>query len=71
MLEKPDLQDDRIITCLNDEFGLHVAQLAFLPLGADRNTAVYRGLAEDGTPYFVKLRHREIAYKSDKTPTDG
>jgi len=56
MLEKPDLQDERIITCLNDEYGLLVVQVAFLPLGADRNTAVYRVVARDGTPYFVKLR---------------
>ncbi len=33
-----------------------VVQVAFLPLGADRNTAVYRATAEDETPYFVKLR---------------
>ena len=28
----------------------------FLPLGADRNTAVYRAVAADETSYFVKLR---------------
>jgi len=56
MLEKPDLQDERIITCLQDEYGLHVVQVTFLPLGADFNTAVYRVVAEDGTPYFLKLR---------------
>ncbi|MCI0396716.1 MAG: aminoglycoside phosphotransferase family protein [Chloroflexi bacterium] len=56
MLEKPDLQDEKIVACLQDAYGLLVVQLAFLPLGADRNTAVYRALAEDETPYFVKLR---------------
>lgn len=56
MLEKPDLQDDKIIACLQAEYGLLVVQVAFLPLGADRNTAVYRVVAGDGTPYFVKLR---------------
>jgi spectinomycin phosphotransferase len=60
MLEKPDLQDDRIITCLQDEYGLSVVQIAFLPLGADQNTAVYRAIAEDGTPYFVKLRRGDF-----------
>ncbi len=56
MLEKPDLQDEKIVACLRDDYGLHSAQVAFLPLGADRNTAVYRAVAQDGTPYFVKLR---------------
>lgn len=56
MLEKPDIQDERIAACLHDEYGLLVAQVAFLPLGVDRNSAVYRVVAGDGKPYFVKLR---------------
>jgi spectinomycin phosphotransferase len=56
VLEKPDLQDEKIIACLRDEYGLNVVQVAFLPLGADLNTAVYRAVAEDETLYFVKLR---------------
>jgi spectinomycin phosphotransferase len=35
---------------------LRVSRIAFLPLGADVNTAVYRVVAEDATPYFLKLR---------------
>lgn len=56
MLKKPDLQDDTIIACLLDEYGLNVVQVAFLPFGADQNTAVYRVVADDETPYFLKLR---------------
>jgi spectinomycin phosphotransferase len=56
MLEKPDLPDARIAACLQDEYGLRAAEIAFLPLGADVNTAVYRVVADDATPYFVKLR---------------
>ncbi len=56
MLEKPDLPDEKIIACLQAEYGLHVAAIAFLPLGADLNTAVYRVVADDGTAYFLKLR---------------
>ena len=56
MLEQPDIQNERIIACLRDEYGLRVVQVAFLPLGADQNTAVYRVVADDETPYFVKLR---------------
>ncbi|MCI0557725.1 MAG: aminoglycoside phosphotransferase family protein [Nitrososphaera sp.] len=56
MLEKPDIQDEKIITCLRDEYGLNVGQVAFLPLGVDSNAAVYRAVVEDERPYFVKLR---------------
>jgi len=56
MLEKPDLDDQDIIDCLRDSYALPVTQVTFLPLGADSNTAVYRAVSDDGTPYFVKLR---------------
>ena len=60
MLEKPDLADNQIVACLRDAFGLNVVELAFLPLGADVNTAVYRAVAQDSTPYFVKLRRGDF-----------
>jgi spectinomycin phosphotransferase len=56
MLEKPQIQDEKIVTCVQQEFGLQVARVDFLPLGNDQNSAVYRVVAEDGTPYFLKLR---------------
>jgi spectinomycin phosphotransferase len=56
VLEKPDLQDEKFLACLQDEYGLLAVQVAFLPLGADRDTAVYRAVADDETPYFCKLR---------------
>src|SRR5262249_17358011 len=56
MLTPPDISDDRIIACLRDRFGLRIAQVKFLPLGADVNSAVYRVTADSGTPYFLKLR---------------
>ena len=56
MLKRPDLQDERLISSLRAEYALPVVQVAFLPIGVDRHTAVYRALAADGTPYFVKLR---------------
>jgi spectinomycin phosphotransferase len=56
MLEKPDLPDEKLVACLQDEYGLPVVQVDFLPLGADVNAAVYRVVADDETPYFVKLR---------------
>lgn len=55
MLEKPDIADSEIVACLRRDYGLNVARLTFLPLGADRDTAVYRAVT-DAADYFVKLR---------------
>jgi spectinomycin phosphotransferase len=60
MLEKPDLPDELLLACLQAEYGLRITRLAFLPLGADQNTAVYRAVTEAGTPYFVKLRRSDF-----------
>lgn len=56
MLEKPDLQDEKIKACLEGNYGLRISEIAFLPLGADMNTAVYRAVSDNEIPYFVKLR---------------
>lgn len=56
MLEKPDLQDENIISCLQSEYELCADQVNFLPLGADPNTAVYHIIAKNETSYFLKLR---------------
>jgi spectinomycin phosphotransferase len=60
MLEKPGLPDGKIISCLQEHYGLHITRLAFLPIGADQNTAVYRAVADDERPYFVKLRRSDF-----------
>ncbi len=56
MLERPDVQDESIAACLRQAYGLAVAQIEFLPLGADVNTAVFRVSANGERPYFLKLR---------------
>lgn len=56
MLERPAIPDSQIITCLRDEYGLEASQIAFLPIGADRDTAVFRATAGDASSFFVKLR---------------
>lgn len=60
MLEKPELKDEKIINCLKTEYRLSVEKIAFLPLGADLNTAVYRVVTNDETVYFLKLRRGEF-----------
>lgn len=56
MLDKPAIQDAALITRLREDYGLPIQQIIFLPLGADRNTAVYHAEADGGAAYFVKLR---------------
>ncbi len=68
MLEKPDLADERIIACIQTEYGLEIRSIAFLPLGADVNTAVYRAVGVDGTAWFVKLRGGEFRQASVEVP---
>jgi spectinomycin phosphotransferase len=56
MLERPSLTDETIAACLYHHYGLTITEITFLPLGADQNTAVFRALNVDNTPYFIKLR---------------
>src|ERR1041385_6802285 len=60
MLEKPDLPDEKIVACLQDAYGLSIAHVAFLPLGADINTAVYRAVTDERSTYFLKLRRGDF-----------
>jgi spectinomycin phosphotransferase len=66
MLEKPEIKDEDITRCLQDDFGLSVDKITFLPLGADLNTAVYRVTA--GKDYFLKLRRGEFNEASVEVP---
>ena len=56
MLEKPNIPDELMISRLREEYGLHVAQLTFLPIGADQGSVVYRAVTKNGAEYFLKLR---------------
>ena len=56
MIEKPNFPDEKLIACLRTEYGLSIVQIAFLPFGGDLSSAVYRVVANQGTPYFCKLR---------------
>jgi spectinomycin phosphotransferase len=56
MLEGPNIKDELIISRVQEEYDLRVAELTFLPIGADMGSAVYRLITKDGTIYFLKLR---------------
>ncbi len=68
MLIKPDLRDEKIISCLRDAYGIDVATIAFLPLGADFNTAVYRITTRNQMDYFLKLRSGKFLEASVSVP---
>ena len=68
MLTKPDLKDEKIIACLHESYGLGVAEISFLPLGADFNTAVYRVTTTDKIDYFLKLRSGDFCEPSVLVP---
>lgn len=56
MIEKQSLADQRIIDCLNAEYGVPVTTLTFIPLGADIDASVYKAQTSDRSSYFVKLK---------------
>src|SRR5260370_7997047 len=61
MLTPPALSDATISATLRTSYGLRIRHVSFLPLGADAYAAVYRVDAEDGTPYFLKLKRENFA----------
>ncbi len=60
MFNKIDIQEEAIINCLRKDYALPIQEITLLPLGADRNTTVFRANTEDGLAYFVKLRREEF-----------
>ena len=69
MLEKPTINDEILIRCLNEGYGKGIRSVSFLPLGADANTAVYRAQTSDNTSYFVKLRRGPSSVAAAAVPT--
>lgn len=64
MTERQPFLDPFIINSLNIDYGIEVASLRLLPLGADVNASVYKAQTHDKTSYFVKLKrghHHDIS----------
>ncbi|WP_162909837.1 phosphotransferase enzyme family protein [Aggregatilinea lenta] len=55
MLDKPRLENQKIIASLSADYGLAVSALEFLPLGYDSAAGVYRAQAGEQC-YFLKIR---------------
>lgn len=61
---KQALSDQCITDCLNTNYGIKVAKLTFLPIGADMNASVYKAETHDQSSYFIKLKrghHHDIS----------
>jgi spectinomycin phosphotransferase len=56
MNDDPGLDSQQIAAVLQGEYSVPVATVTFLPLGHDPYAAVYEVTAQDGTPYFLKVR---------------
>ncbi len=68
MFEKPNVSEAQLRSCLADRYGLATTQIVFLPIGADKDTAVYRVIAQDRTAYFLKLRRGDVEETSAALP---
>ena len=69
MLEKPDISDEKIITCLKFDYGLSAPDVIFLPLGNDSNTVAYKVHTSNNQSYFLKLRTGNFDDNSVTVPT--
>jgi len=59
MREPPKLADATIAGALEENYGISIRSLTFLPLGADSATAAFLVCAADGATYFLKVRTPE------------
>ncbi len=56
MLEEHTLPDSIITECLKTHYGILVASLKFLPIGADINARIYKAETLDQRSYFIKVK---------------
>lgn len=60
------LSEQHLIDCVNRHYPIAIGQLTQLHIGADPHASVYKGQAEDGSCYFIKLKTR---YHDDLSAT--
>jgi spectinomycin phosphotransferase len=66
MFEKPRLSDAKISACLQQNYGLTMTELTFLPLGHDAYAGVYRVQATE--TYFLKVKQGLVYEASISLP---
>lgn len=68
MREKPDISEELLRTCLQEQYDLRVVTLEYLPLGLDYNAGVYRVVSEQGNAYLLKATSRSLSEASYLVP---
>ena len=63
MIEKPNIQDETIISTLHENYSISVKGIEFLPVGNDSSAWAYRVDAKNKVSYFLKIR-KEISNRA-------
>ncbi len=69
MREKPNVPDELLRACLQDQYDLVPVTLDYLPLGLDYNSWVYRVVSEQGISYLLKARSGPLYEPSCLVPS--
>jgi spectinomycin phosphotransferase len=68
MQEASAISRSILTTAVQDNYDIEVADLTFLPIGADASAWVYQVVSTNGTHYFLKVRKGEINQASLAIP---
>jgi spectinomycin phosphotransferase len=60
MREPPNISEERLLACLQDQYSLSIKRHEFLPRGLDFKAGVYRVVSEQGVPYLLKVTTRPL-----------
>jgi spectinomycin phosphotransferase len=60
MREPPNIPEERLRACLQDQYDISPVRLEFLPRGLDFKAGVYRVASEQGVPYLLKVTTRPL-----------
>ena len=60
MREPPGIAEEHLRACVQGQYDLGLVTLAFLPLGRDYDSGVYRAVSERGTAYLLMVTSRPL-----------
>jgi len=60
MRKPPNIAEEQLRACFQNQYDLIPVTLAFLPRGLDYNAGVYRMVSEQGTAYLLKVTSRPL-----------
>ena len=68
MREPPNISEERLRACLQDQYDLSPITLEFLPRGRDYNAGVFRVVSKQGIAYLLKVTTRSLYEPSFLVP---